>query len=174
MVNCTDVKSIVDVIGAVYCTVPCEIFTDGKVYVGQSGAGKIKALDPEVEFDSFLEECTDNIGPSSMGLLLYSDYSDGIEDELIISDGYTKGVFRNFAKLSPNGQSSLWTRVEKYAVTNITTDFFEQNGELIKAFSDDIAVTVSYPGLFKPAGEPQDATFEPDVSGGVEALSKYR
>ncbi len=174
VVNCTDIKSIVDVIGAVYCTVPCDIFTDGKVYVGQSGAAKIKALDPEAEFDSFLEECTDNIGPSSMGLLLYNDYSDGIDDELVISDGYTKGVFRNFAKLTPNGQTSLWTRIEKYANTNITSDFFAENGELIRAFTDGIAVTVSYPGLFKPAGEPSLATFEPDISTGVETISKYR
>ncbi len=174
VVNCTDIKPIVDVIGAVYCTVPCEIFTDGKVYVGSTGAGKIKALDPEVEFDSFLEECTDNIGPSSMGLLLYSDYSDGIEDELIISDGYTKGVFRNFAKLSGKGQAAVWSRVEGYATTNITAEFFEKNSDLIGAFTDDIAVTVNYPGMFKPSSDAQLSTFEPDISGGVETLSKYR
>lgn len=174
VVNCTDVKSIVDIIGAVYCTVPCDIFTDGKVFVGATGAGKLKAMDPEAEFTSFLEECTDNIGPSSMGLLLYSDYSDGIDDELIISDGYTKGVFRNFAKLSGDGQATVWSRIERYMVTNVTADFFGTNSELIKAFNDDVAVTVSYPGMFKPSSDVERSTFEPDISKGVELLTKYR
>ncbi len=174
VINCTDVKSVVDVIGAVYCTVPTDIFTDGKVYVGSTGAGKMKAVDPELEFESFLEECTDNIGPSSMGLLLYKDYSDGIEDELIITDGYAKGVFRNFAKVSEKSQSALWTRIEKYLTTNITDDFFNSNAALVKAYSDDIAATVSYPGLFKPTGDFEKSTFEPDISKGVEELSKYR
>lgn len=174
VVNCTDVKSIVDVIGAVYCDVPCDILTDGKVYVGTSGASKIKAQDPEAEFESFLEECSDYIGPSSMGLLLYSDYSDGIDDELIISDGYTKGVFQNFAKLSGEGQASLWKRIEKYAISNITTDFFTANSELISAYSGDIAVTISYPGLFKPSSDAEFSTFEPNISKGVDAISKYR
>lgn len=174
VLNCTDVKSVVDVVGAVYCTVPTEIFTDGKVYVGATGAGKMKAVDPDLEFDSFLEECTDNIGPSSMGLLLYKDYSDGIEDELIITEGYTKGVFRNFAKVSEKSQTALWTRIEKYFTTNITEEFFTSNAALVKAYSDDIATTVSYPGMFKPSGDFEKATFEPDISKGVEELSKYR
>lgn len=175
VINCTDITGLVNVIGSVNCTVPCDIFTDGKVYVGTAAASSAKAKNPDSKFESFLEPCTDNIGPSSMGLLLFRDYTNGIDDEMVIADGYAKGIFRNFAKQSPDRQANYWSRIEKLMTkTNINSEFFSAHGELIAAFNDDIAKTLNYPGNFKLAGDVDASTFEPSVSKAVEAFSKYR
>lgn len=173
-VNCTDISSIIDRLGAVFCNVPCEIFTDGKEYISATGVSRAKAVNPKSEYKRFLEKCDDYIGPSCMGMLLFRDYSDGIDDELTITESFTKGVFTNFAKLSPNGCVSMWRNIQRYTESNIGEEFFVENAALISAYSDSVSVTVSYPGLFKAATEPENARFEPNVQAAVEALSKYR
>ena len=175
VVNSTEIKSVVDILGAVYCTVPCEIFTDGVNYVGLTEVSKEASKEDGISYRSFLEPCTDNIGPSSMGLLLFKDYSNGVGDELVISDGYSKGVFRNFAKLGEGSLSSMWSRLEPYMTkTNITREFFDKNSQIVLAFDDEIATTLTYPGIFKPSGDVEKSTFEPDIAKAVAALSKYR
>lgn len=175
VVNCTDIGSIVDILGAVYCTVPAEIFTDGINYVGTSQVSKEASKDDGIDYKSFLDAGSYNVGPSSMGLLLYKDLTNGVGDELVITDSYAKGVFANFAKLSQNGLVSMWSRLETYMTyTNITQSFFETNGQLVTAYDSEIAITLTYPGSFKPSSEVDKSTFEPDITKAVSALSKYR
>lgn len=173
-VNCTDISKIIDRLGAVFCNVPCDIFTDGTEYIGATGVSRAKAVNPKTEYKKFLEKCDDYIGPSCMGMLLFRDYSDGIDDELVITESFTKGVFANFAKLSPNGCLSMWLNIREYVDSNIDEQFFTKNSDLITAYSDEIATSVSYPGLFKAATEPENAKFEPNVQAAIETLSKYR
>lgn len=173
-INCTDIGSVIDKLGAVFCNVPCDIFTDGKEYVSATGVSRAKLSDPEAEFEPFLEMCDDYIGPSCMGLLLFRDYSNGIEDELTITDSFTKGVFSNFAKLSPDGCISMWRNIERYFDSNLNEDFFKTNSALISAYSTDIARSLAFPGVFKAAEKAEDALFEPNIQRAVEDFSKYR
>ncbi len=173
-INCTDIKSMVDIIGAVFCDVPCEIYTDGTEYISLSAVSKIPSKDAK-KYKSFLKPCSDNIGPSSMGLLLFKDYANGIGEELSITESYTKGIIKNFAKLTQNGQNAIWQRLSAYmSATNIDSSFFDSEWQLIAAYSDDIASTLTYPGRFKPSAELEDSTFEPDITKAIAALSKYR
>lgn len=174
-VNCTEITDIINRIGAVYCNVPCEIFTDGKEYIGATGVSRTKLSNPKTEYKRFLEKCDDYIGPSCMGMLLFRDYSDGIDDELVITESFVKGVYANFAKLSSNGCVSMWKNIREYMQeTNITEDFFTSHSELIKAYNDEISISLSYPGLFKASSEPENARFEPSVQQAVDMFSKYR
>ena len=69
---------------------------------------------------------------------------------MIITEGYGKGIVRNFAKVSPDRMASFWGRCEKLMdKTNITSEFLASRGALIGAFTDDIALSITYPGTFK-------------------------
>lgn len=175
VVNCDKISNVVNVIGSVFCNVPNEIFTDGRDYVSEGGKKLLTLEDPERTFDLFLEKCSDNIGPSSMGLLLYKDYSNGIDDELSISSDYAKGVLKNFAKQNPDTAVSMWKRIRgSMTATNVDADFITANFELIRAFGDDVIVNVTYPGIFKLSGDVDASLFEPNKSKAIDALAEYR
>lgn len=174
VINCTDIGVVTENLGAVFCTVPCDIFTDGKEYVSATGVSRAKLKDPKAEFKTFLETCEDYIGPSCQGMLLFRDYSNGIEDELTITDSFVKGIFTNFSKLSENGCVSMWNNIKKPIDSNIDEDFFRTHYELISAYNEDVSRSLAYPGVFKAASDPDDALFEPNISRAVEDFIKYR
>ncbi len=175
VINCTEIGSFVSALGAVWCPVPCEIYTNGTEYISATAATAAKVKDPGVNYTRLLEVCEDYIGPSSMGLLLFKDYANGVEDELTVSAGYLKGVASNFAKFASESSTAYWGNVSSYMKeTDIDGDFFSSHLALIGAYTSDIAKTVNVEGIFKEAGEDGEPVFEVDIPHTVDALSLYR
>ncbi len=175
IINCTEMSSFVAALGAVWATVPCEIFSNGTEYVSATVATAEKVKDANAGYTRFLEACTDYIGPSSMGLLLFDDYSNGVDDELTITSTYCEGVFANFAKFPSDSLAAFWPNIAScLSDTDIDADFLTQHLSLIGAYDISIAAVVNIPGLFKSAAANGDALFEPDEMRTVDALSKYR
>lgn len=174
-INCNELNTLVSTVGAVWCNVPCEIFSNGTEFVSATAATAANVKKPKIKYERYLEVCTDYIGPSSIGLLLFKDYSNGVDDELIISDSYARGVTANFAKLPTDSLPSIWNTVSGFLeATDIKPEFFEKNGALFAAYSEEISRTVNFVGNFKPASDPDDATFEIDYPRTVEAFVSMR
>lgn len=175
VINCDDVQNFVSAIGAVWCTVPCEIYSDGTEYVSASAAEAANKKKPKKSFERFLEQCEDYIGPSSMGLLLYRDYTKGIDDELTVTESYMKGVMTNFAKFPSETLGGYWDNIKGYfKATDIDAEFMNAHLELIAAYSNDLAKTVKPIGVFRSNGDNGEPVFELDQARTVEAFISYR
>ena len=176
VINCTEISSLVAAFGAVWCSVPCEIYTDGTEYVSATAATAAKVKDSSANYTRLLEVCEDYIGPSSMGLLLFKDYSNGIDDEIIISSGYMKGCAANFKKLQDDGVlTAYWSNLAQYfKETNVDAEFMTAHAALIGAYSDDIAKVVNPVGMFREVGDDGEPVFELDLPRTIEALESFR
>jgi len=175
VINCTELSSFVAAMGAVWCPVPCDIFTDGTEYLSATAVTAAKVKDPSAQYTHFLEKCEDYIGPSSMGLLLFKDYTNGIEDELTVSAGYMKGVLANFAKFPADTLATYWDNLaSSFRETDITGEFLNSKLKLIGAYTDEISKIVNISGIFKGADEDGEPVFELDSARTVDALSAYR
>ena len=122
------------------------------------------------------EVCEDYIGPSSMGLLLFKDYTNGIDDEMTISASYMRGCAANFKKFVEEGVlSAYWQTLKPYfKETDIDENFLSSHNALIGAYSDDIVKTVNIVGMFKEIGEDGEPVFEIDKPRTVATLKNYR
>lgn len=175
VINCTEVSSFVAALGAVWATVPCEIYSDGAEYVSTTVATAEKVKDSSAGYTRFLEACTDYIGPSSMGLLLFNDYSNGVDDELTITATYCEGIFANFAKFPSDSLAAFWPNIAGCLKdTDIDGEFLNDHLSLIGAYDISIAKVINVPGLFKSAATNGTAVFEPDAVRTVDTLSAYR
>ncbi len=175
VINCDDISSFVSAIGAVWCSVPCDIYSDGKEYVSAATAEAAKAKDKNSKYERFLEKCDDFIGPSSMGLLLYRDYTKGLEEELSITDSYMRGIMQNFSKFPSESLGSYWENMKwTFKYTDIDSDFMNSHLELIAAYTDELVKTVKPVGVFKSNGDNGEPVFELDQARTVEALANYR
>ena len=166
----------ISVFGAVWCQVPCEVFTNGVEFVSATAATAAKVKDPSDNYTRMLEVCEDYIGPSSMGLLLFKDYTNGVDDELTVSASYMRGCAANFKKFTEEGVlSSYWGTLKPYfRETNIDEDFLSSHNALIGAYSDEIVKTVNIVGIFKAAGEDGQPLFEVDSPRTIDSLKYYR
>ncbi len=176
IMDCTEITNFVATFGAVWCPVPCEVFSNGVEYVSATAATAAKVKNPSDVYTRLLEVCEDYIGPSSMGLLLFKDYTNGIDDELTVSAGYAKGCMANFKKLTEEGVlSSYWSSLKPYfKETDIDESFLSSHNALIGAYSDELAKTVTIQGIFKSIDDDGAPVFEVDGSRTVDALKDYR
>lgn len=176
IMNCTEVTDFITQFGAVWCNVPCEIFTNGVEYLSSTGATAAKVKNPGVSYTRMLEVCEDYIGPSSMGLLLFKDYTNGIDDEMTISASYMRGCAANFKKFVEEGVlSAYWQTLKPYfKETDIDENFLSSHNALIGAYSDEIVKTVNIVGMFKEIGEDGEPVFEIDKPRTVATLKNYR
>lgn len=175
VINCNSMSALTSSVGAVWCTVPCDIYSDGKEYVSDAGVKAAKKKDPKAVYDLFLEKCDDYIGPSSMGLLLFKDYSNGIEDELTISAMYMRGIFANLAKFPTESLGSYWGNIAACVLsTDVDSDFVTSHAELVSAYTERIAKTEKVIGVFRTSGDDGEPYFDLDQSRTVDNLTEYR
>ena len=175
VINCNSMYALTSAIGAVWCSVPCDIYTDGKEYVSEAGVKAAMKKDPKAEYSLFLEKCDDYIGPSSMGLLLFKDYSNGIEDELTVSAMYMRGIFANLAKFPADSLGTYWSNILAcVSSTDIDSDFVTSRAELITAYTERLAKTVKTVGVFRTSGDDGEPYFDLDQSRTVDNLTDYR
>jgi hypothetical protein len=168
-------STFVAAMGAVWCPVPCDIFTDGTEYLSATAVTAAKQKDPKAQYDLFLEKCEDYIGPSSMGLLLFKDYSNGIDDELTVSAGYMKGTLANFAKFPSDTLASYWDNLKSsFRETDIDGAFLSSHIRLIGAYTDELSRVVDIAGMFKGSGDDGEPVFELDQARTVDSLVLYR
>ncbi len=176
IINCTEMANFISVFGAVWCPVPCEVFTNGVEYLSATAATAAKVKNPSDTYTRMLEVCEDYIGPSSMGLLLFKDYTNGVDDELTVSAGYMKGCAANFRKFTEEGVlSSYWSTLKPYfKETDIDEEFLSSHNALIGAFSEDITKTANIAGIFKEISDDGEPVFEVDLSRTIDSLSHFR
>ena len=176
IMDCTEISGFITAFGAVWCPVPCEVFTDGVEYISATAATAAKVANPGKTYTRMLEVCEDYIGPSSMGLLLFKDYTNGVDDELTVAAGYMKGCAANFKKFVEDGVlTAYWATLTPYfRETNIDEEFLASHNALIGAYSDEITKTVNIAGIFKPAADDGEPIFEVDLPRTIDVLSNYR
>lgn len=175
VINCYGMSYFTNTVGAVWCTVPCDIYTNGKEYVSEAAAKAATKKDPEDKYSLFLEKCEDYIGPSSMGLLLFSDYSNGIEDELSVSSGYMKGIMKNLAKFPVELLGGYWENIKAgLTFTDIDAAFINEHSKLIVAYNDNLTKTVKAIGVFRTSGNDGQPYFDLDQTRTVDNLESYR
>ncbi len=175
VINCNSMNSLTGAIGAVWCSVPCDIYSDGKEFLSEAGVKSAKKKDPKAKFDLYLEKCEDYIGPSSMGLLLFKDYTNGIEDELTVSSMYLRGIFQNLAKFPEGSLGAYWENIKAcVSFTDIDSDFVVSHAELVAAYNERLAKTVKAIGVFRTSGDDGEPYFDLDQSRTVDNLSEYR
>ncbi len=175
VINCNSMYALTSTVGAVWCSVPCDIYSDGKEYVSEAGAKAAKKKDPKAEFSLFLEKCEDYIGPSSMGLLLFRDYTNGIEDELTVSAMYMRGIFANLTKIPTDSLGTYWGNIAAcVSFTDVDSDFVSSHADLISAYSERLAKTVKTVGVFRTSGDDGEPYFDLDQSRTIDNLADYR
>ena len=175
VINCYGMSSLVNSVGAVWCTVPCDIYTNGTEYVSEAASKAATKKDPKDTYWRFLEKCEDYIGPSSMGLLLYSDYTNGIEDELTVSSGYMKGIFKNLSKFPKETLGGYWENIKAgLTFTDIDAEFVNAHSDLLVAYNDNLTKTVKAVGVFRTSGTDGRPYFDLDQTRTVDNLTGYR
>ncbi len=196
VVNSTDLTKLTSTIGAVECELPVSIGYDGKEYVTYvedeeeeketSLALKDESKDNEdeqSEEESSEPEITLELDAANkvklskklMAALLYSDMSDGVDQEMIILRSFVSGVMKNLSSMSDGSLRSCLTGLSStIKETNITAEDIEKCGETVRAFSWlNVSYTV-YSGRFVEGAANRSATYIPDISEMINYFYKYR
>lgn len=200
VVNSTDLTKLTSTIGAVQCELPVSIGYDGKEYVTytekeedkkeESVTDKIKGEKPKDE-ETKEEETEENREPEIvleldasesvklskklMPALLYRDYSDGVDQEMIILRSFVCGVMKNLSAMSDNSLESCITGLSSVIKeTNITKDDIQNYGETVRAFSWLPVNCVVYGGRFVEGAANRVPTYIPDISEMINYFYKYR
>ncbi len=106
--------------------------------------------------------------------LLYSDYSDGIEQEMTILASFVNGVLNNITNSSNNALQNIIRGLENKMTTNIRTEDIVKNGDVIRAYSWMGKQTYVYPGRFVSASANKEAFYIPDTNEAMEIFYNYR
>lgn len=106
--------------------------------------------------------------------ILYSDYSDGIEQEMTILTSFVNGVLNNISSSSDGALQNILRGLEKKMKTNITADEITKNGDVIRAYTWMGKQTIVYPGRLVSASANKEAFYMPDVNEAMEFFYNYR
>lgn len=106
--------------------------------------------------------------------LLYSDYTDGIEQEMTILTSFVNGVLNNISGSSDNALQNIIRGLENKMKTNITTADIAKNGDVIRAYSWMGKQVYVYPGRFVSASANKEAYYIPDTNEAMELFYNYR
>ena len=200
-INAIDLPSVVSAIGDIHIDVPVEIGFNGKEYVTyvkppETEAAETKKPKPddekkdeetEADTEAETEAETEPViaieveaengfkDPKKLhAVMLYSDYSDGIEHESAIINGFVASVLNNISSSSDNSLENIIRGLEKKMTTNITAEDIALNGDVVRAYSWLGKQYVVYPGRLVSASANKDAFYLPDVNEAMEFFYKYR
>jgi hypothetical protein len=200
-INAIDLPSVASAIGDIHIDVPVEIGFNGKEYVTyvkppETEAAETKKPKPddekkdeetEADTEAETEAETEPVieieveaengfkDPKKLhAVMLYSDYSDGIEHESAIINGFVASVLNNISSSSDNSLENIIRGLEKKMTTNITAEDIALNGDVVRAYSWLGKQYVVYPGRLVSASANKDAFYLPDVNEAMEFFYKYR
>ncbi|MBR6650306.1 MAG: hypothetical protein IKL36_02735 [Clostridia bacterium] len=106
--------------------------------------------------------------------LLYSDYSDGIDQEMTILTSFVNGVLTNISKSSDNALQNMIIGLESKMKTNIQSADIAKNGDVIRAYTWMGKQTYVYPGRFVSASANKEAFYMPDTNKAMEIFYNFR
>lgn len=192
VVNSTNLTAMSTTIGAVPVDLPVSIGFDGKEYVTfieeeeetseetkkEEKKDKEEEEDEEEEIEIKLElDAGEGVKLSKKlaAAVLYKDYSDGIEHEMIIVRSFVNGILQNLSKMSDSSLNSALTGLSSVIKsTNINSEAVKKCGETIRAYSWLPTENVVYTGRFVEGAVNKAPTYIPDVSEMVNYFYKYR
>jgi hypothetical protein len=191
----SDMEKIVTETGAVSCSIPCDIYACGYDYFSTAQKNKVdeqnklikaameKTSDSDekkeleeslVDVELVLERGTKNVSKSAAAVMMFADYSDGVSDELALSETFAKGLMSNLSKMSQSNLTELLTKIGEYLDTNVDSGFITDNYGLISEYKNFDKTTLSLPGSFESSDDPYAASFVPDYDKAIAAFLDYR
>lgn len=191
----SDMEKITTEIGAVSCSVPCDIYSCGFDYLSaaqknvvedrnkliKAAIDKVKDNDEKkkledmlVDVELVLERGTKNVSKSSAAVMMFADYSDGASDELALAETFAKGLMANLSKMSQSKLTELLAKTGEYLDTNVDAGFITDNYGMISEYKSFSQTTISLPGTFESADDPAAARFVPDYDKSISAFLDYR
>ncbi len=204
VMNAIDLPSLASSIGAVNCELPVDIGYNGKEYVTfiapedttaaetekqtEPETAKVKEEDKDKDKDKETEPVeTEPVVESELdaasnvklakklhAALLYSDYTDGIDQEAIILSSFVNGVLTNISSSSDNALQNIIRGLEKKMTTNIIAEDIVKCGEVIRAYSWMNKKVAVYPGRLVSASATKEAFYMPDLNEAMEFFYNYR
>jgi anionic cell wall polymer biosynthesis LytR-Cps2A-Psr (LCP) family protein len=181
VLNCTDLVSLANVIGGIDCKIPVDIYSNGPLYVSKppekSDTEEDEAASEDAPVYKAELEKTEvaKLSAKLEAALLYSDYTDGVGDEMTILQSFAQGVLKNLSKTSESGLLSYYEGLKnKFRESSLDQSVVKDAAEVIQAYSWLEVQTLVYPGRFVPAKGSQGAYYNPDVEGAVQYFYKYR
>ena len=195
VMNAIDLPSLATSIGAVTCELPLPIGYDGKEYVTfveetedtsssetdaaasaeQATEADPSETEPEVVITNELDAAKSVKLSKKLGVaLLYSDFSDGVDQEMTILASFVNGVLNNISSSSDNAMQNIIRGLESKMKTNIQSADIAKNGDVIRAYSWMGKQTVVYPGRFVSASANKEAFYMPDTNEAMEIFYNFR
>ncbi len=195
VMNATDLPSLATSIGAVTCELPLPIGYDGKEYVTfveeaeetsdketeaavpaeETSAEEPVETEPAVVITNELDAAKSVKLSKKLGVaLLYSDYSDGIDQEMTILASFVNGVLNNISNSSDNAMQNIIRGLESKMKTNIMAEDIVKNGDVIRAYSWMGKQVFVYPGRFVSASANKEAFYMPDTNEAMEIFYNFR
>lgn len=195
VMNATDLPSLATSIGAVTCELPLPIGYDGKEYVTfveeaeqtsdkqtqvaapaeETGEEEPVETEPPVVITNELDAAKSVKLSKKLGVaLLYSDYSDGIDQEMTILASFVNGVLNNISNSSDNAMQNIIRGLESKMKTNIMAEDIVKNGDVIRAYSWMGKQVFVYPGRFVSASANKEAFYMPDTNEAMEIFYNFR
>ncbi|MBQ7836157.1 MAG: hypothetical protein IJ389_02775 [Clostridia bacterium] len=200
VMNAVDLSALSSAIGEIQCEVPVDIGFNGSEYVtyvepeettesdSKKTEPKAESDDDETDEDEETESPeTEPVIESEVGVsknfkeqkklhavMLYSDYSDGIEQETVIINTFVASVLNNISSASDTSLQNMIRGLEKKMTTNIIAEDIVKSGDVIRAYSWLGKQYVVYPGRLVSASASKDAFYMPDVNEAMEFFYKYR
>ena len=186
VLNCTDLVSLANVIGGIDCVIPVDIYSNGPLYVSappeeETSEGESESTDENAAEDAPVYELElekSDLAKLSAKLeaaLLYSDYSDGVDDEMTILQSFAQGVLKNLSGASESGLLSYYEGLKnRFRETDLDQTVVREAAEVVQAYSWLEVQTLVYPGRFVPARGSQEAYYNPDTESAVQYFYKYR
>lgn len=191
VVNSTNLTKLTSTIGAVECELPVTIGYDGKDYVTyveeeeetkkeetkkEEDDGAKEPEEEEIKITKELDAATSvKLSKKLMAALLYRDYSDGVDQEMIILRSFVSGVMKNLSAMSDSSLTSCLTGLSStIKETNITKEDIAKCGETVRAYTWLQINTTVYNGRFVQGAANKTPTFIPDISEMINYFYKYR
>ena len=195
----TELQSLANTVGSIECNIPVDIAFDGKDYVtapveettdeddttkapkkdkdkGKDKNKKDETTVPEVTYTEELERTPSvQLAKKLMAALLFEDASDGIDDEMLITQSFANGLMVNLSDKSDGCLTSIFTAMaEKLVSTNITADDVLAHTEIIRGYSWFKIQTLTYPGKFIAGKQGRESYYNPDIDAAISFFAGYR
>lgn len=132
---------------------------------------------PETEpvIESELEAATGvKLSKKLHAALLYSDWTDGIDQETVIINSFITGIMNNISSSSDSALQNILRGLEKKLTTNITAEDITKNGDVVRAYSWMGKQVTVYPGRLVSASANKEAFYMPDTNEAMEFFYNYR
>ncbi len=194
VLHSTDLYDLANTVGSIECTIPVDIFTDGKNYVSAPVEETTKKEDKDKETEKTTKKAAVTTSKATVPLtneldkadsvrlatklmpaLLYFDPVDGIDQEMTIEQSFAKGLLTNLSECSDTAlQSMLYNMEDIFVFNNVGTDAIYLHGEVIRAFPWFEVHTVTYPGKLVVGKGNASSYYKLNIEDGVKYFYNYR